>query len=148
MLQAFVRRAVAAWRVASFTAILLSLAIAKRVVPLRVLVRLAWRPTTQSASPQDRHELLSRVLQADRLIALPDRSCLQRSLLIYRVLSRLGADPVLQVGFKSTPDGVVGHAWVTCDGRPVVERSAELRTLKPTVAFGRHGRPLAPVAGQ
>ena len=50
----------------------------------------------------DRSQLLGRAIKTSRLIGVPDRDCLQRSLLLYRVLSRAGANPRLVVGVRRT----------------------------------------------
>jgi len=73
------------------------------------------------------------------LISLRDRDCLQRSLLLYRVLSRASADPTLIVGFHRTNDRILGHAWVVVDGESIIEPEADLSRFSVTLRFGSRG---------
>jgi hypothetical protein len=134
------RRIGIALRVAAYGCVLAALATAKRLLPLRLLVRWAWRPPILSVRNRAaEQEAVSRVLQANRLIGAPDRDCLQRSLLLYRVLSTAGADPELHVGFRRDGPLMAGHAWVVCDGRVVAEPAAGTSSLVPALRFGRAG---------
>jgi len=111
----------------------------KHLVPLRRLVQWAWCPP---AGPRNRDaELLltAGVVRISHLRGLRDRDCLQRSLLLYRVLSRAGADPTLVVGFQRLDSQIVGHAWVVADGNPVVETDADLVRFSPAIRFGAQG---------
>lgn len=113
--------------------------ILKHIVPLTQLARWAW---CAPAGPRDREterRLAASVMRLSQLTGLPDRDCLQRSLLLYRVLSRAGADPKLVVGFQRVNRQVLGHAWVTVDGRPVFEAEADLLRFVPALAFGMQG---------
>jgi hypothetical protein len=60
-------------------------------------------------------------------------------LLLYRVLSRAGADPTLVVGFHRSNGRICGHAWVTVDGRTVIEPEAELVRFSAAACFGLRG---------
>jgi hypothetical protein len=111
----------------------------KRLVPLPNLARLMWvdRP---SGTPN--HERQKRIIRAARLVlrARPlgqDENCLDRSLVLYRFLSMEMLDPRLVVGVRRGPDAVKGHAWVTVDGRPVVEPSVAEYT--PLAVIGPAG---------
>lgn len=59
----------------------------------------------------------------DRIVAIaaafyPGRAlCLERSLVLYARLCRLGSTPEFQLGVQAAPFGA--HAWVTYDGVPV-----------------------------
>ena len=62
----------------------------KHLLPLPVLVRWAWRP---AARPRDRREqmrLVACIVKVSKTLGAADRDCLQRSLLLYRELSRSG----------------------------------------------------------
>jgi hypothetical protein len=76
------------------------------------------------------------------LAGLRDRDCLQRSLLLYRVLSRAGADPTLMVGFLRRNGRIRGHAWVTVDGNPVIEPGPNVVHFSPALGFGPRGAPI------
>jgi hypothetical protein len=117
----------------------IALALLKHLVPLKWLVPQVW---CAAVGPRDREaewRLTSIVLRLSRLTGLPDRDCLQRSLLLYRVLSHMGAQPTLVVGFQRTNGHLRGHAWVTVDGRSVVEPEAELVGFSPALRFGLRG---------
>jgi Transglutaminase-like superfamily len=111
----------------------------KHIFPLTSLVRWAWRPATGPRDPAIEGRISSRVLRLSQLLGLPDRDCLQRSVLLYRVLSRAGAEPMLVVGLKRLNGRIVGHAWVTVDGRPIFESEADLLQFTPTLRLGRRG---------
>jgi hypothetical protein len=119
----------------------------KHIVPLRWLVRRAWCPPTGARDRARERRLAMRVLRLSQRMGLPDRDCLQRSLLLYRVLSRAGADPKLVVGFQRVNSRVLGHAWVTVDGRPVFEPEADLLRFMPALTFGVHGTLLPELPG-
>ena len=65
-------------------------------------------------------------------------NCLARSLVLYRYLSRADADPRLVVGMAK-PDQLLGHVWVTVDGRPLLETPETLGSYTEVVSFGRNG---------
>ena len=67
------------------------------------------------------------------------KTCLRRSLVLYRHLVRLGLDPVLWVGVRKSGRDLAGHAWVTLDGRPVGERREFLERFSPILVL-RRGR--------
>src|SRR5262249_32620234 len=69
------------------------LALLKHMVPLTWLVRRVWCPPVGPRDCEAEGRLTSIVLRLSRLTSLPDRDCLQRSLLLYRVLSHVGAEP-------------------------------------------------------
>src|SRR5262249_43411534 len=119
-------------------AVYVLLGLFKHLVPLRWLARWAWCPPV---GPRDRaaeRGLAAIVLRLSQLTGLPDRDCLQRSLLLYRVLSRAGAAPVLIIGFGRIDGTIRGHAWVMVDNQPVVQE-AELPQFSPAFGFGVGG---------
>jgi hypothetical protein len=116
----------------------LLLGLLKHLVPLTWLARWAWCPPV---GPRDRAlelRLIANVLRLSRLIGLVDRDCLQRSLLLYRVLSRSGAAPTLLIGFRRTSGAILGHAWVIVDDKPVIEQP-DLLQFSAAFGFGQHG---------
>ncbi len=48
-----------------------------------------------------------------------DTRCLVRSLVLVRLLARRGIPAQLVIGARAAPD-FLAHAWVECDGRPVL----------------------------
>jgi hypothetical protein len=109
---------------------------AKFLVPLPRLARLMTAPprTTRRDRRRERRvtQLVDRVAHALRL---PHQgNCLERSLVLYRMLSRAGAAPQLIVGMsRRAPGRIAGHAWVTVDGEPVGELVPE--DMAPVATF-------------
>jgi hypothetical protein len=135
----FRRRCGTGLRLSLYAVACLALGAAKRVVPLPTLARVLWQDA-EGPRNQRREALdVAAVLTATRWIGTRGRDCLQRSLLLYRLLSRSGADPCLIIGFRSQPSGIEGHAWVEVDGRVVGESDAALAQFTPCVGFGPHG---------
>ena len=111
----------------------------KHLVPLRWLVRWVWYPPVAARNREVERRLAAGVARLSQLAGLPDRDCLQRSLLLYRVLSRAGADPTLVIGFQREDYRIIGHAWVVVDGRAVIEPDAGLVRFSATLHFGSRG---------
>jgi hypothetical protein len=114
----------------------------KHLVPLRALVRWAWCPPHGPRDLDAERRLAARVCRLSRLTGLLDRDCLQRSLLLYRMLSRAGANPTLVVGFRRMNGRTFGHAWVIVDGYPVIEPEINLLRFSPMLGFGFRGEAL------
>jgi Transglutaminase-like superfamily len=120
------------------------LGLLKHLVPVKWLVRWAW---CSPVGPRDRElerQLTACIIRLSQLIGRRDRDCLQRSLLLYRVLSGAGADPTLVMGFQRANDRILGHAWVVVDGQAVLEPQADLRRFSVTLQFGSQGTLLPP----
>ena len=113
------------------------LAILKRWVPLPTLARWAW---VDSQRPRDARseQRVAGVIGGFRRSLRTSNDCLHASLLLYRELSRLGAEPILAVGFRRAGERLEGHAWVAVDGRPVQD-GGDLNTFTPVFYFGAHG---------
>jgi len=116
------------------------LGLLKHFVPLNRLVQWAWCPPAGPRNGEVERRLAADMLRLSQLTGLPDRDCLQRSLLLYRVLSRAGADPTLVVGFQRLDGRIIGHAWVVVDGNPIIEPDADLIRFSPTLHFGSRSR--------
>ncbi len=61
----------------------------------------------------------------------------------YRFLIGAHADPQLIIGFRRDDTGVIGHAWVLVDDRPLGDSPTLVATYEVAMTFGRGGRPLA-----
>jgi len=124
-------------------------AILKYFVPLQLLAQWAWCVPAGPRNREAERRLATRVVRLSQLAGLTDRDCVQRSLLLYRVLSRAGADPTLIVGFERLDNRILGHAWVVVDGQAMLETDADVSRFSPTLNFGSqgvllpHGRNLA-----
>jgi len=113
----------------------------KHVLSLSTLARLSWREPRRTLDPAGEQRVIGRAIWVRRAIGCTDRDCLQRSLVLYRELSRAGADPTLMVGFSKTGGGLRGHAWVVARGRAVAEPPDEVADFVPAFRFGRGGAP-------
>ncbi len=112
----------------------------KFVVPLPLLARLMWSRGRSEPRPGQEEKVVVLARGISRVRPLPHRdNCLEKSLLMYRFLSRLNADPRLVTGVRRGEEGVVGHVWVTVAGEPVGESPAELEQYAPVAVFGAGG---------
>jgi len=66
-------------------------------------------------------------------------NCLERSLLLYRYLSRSNPETRLVVGFRDGDRALEGHAWVAVGDRPLGADTDELKPFAPVVSFGPEG---------
>lgn len=121
----------------------------KYVTPLRVLVALARtgvrvRPST---------ERVAQLTEAGASVRLgPWRvpgNCLERSLVLYRLLIASGARPHLVIGMKPghTHAGSAcapGHVWITLGGQVVGAREDDEPGFVPVVAFDAAGQRYQP----
>jgi hypothetical protein len=112
----------------------------KRVLPLPRLVRLAATGRAAGGRNRAREErVIASVVRIYRsgLIRQSD-NCLERSLVTYRYLGALHAEPQLVVGMSRREKGT-GHVWVTVDGRPVHDTAETLDDMEPIVTFAADG---------
>ena len=117
----------------------LLLGVLKHLVPLRSLAKWTWCERT---GPRDRlaeRRLTANALRLSKLLRIADRDCLQRSLLLYRLLSAAGADPELVVGLREQDGKIIGHAWVLVDDMSIVEPESDLVRFSPVLRFGARG---------
>jgi hypothetical protein len=115
------------------------LGILKHLVPLPWLAKRTWCETT---GPRDRvaeRRVTANVLRLSKLLRIADRDCLQRSLLLYRLLSAVGADPELVVGLREQDGKIIGHAWVLVDDMSIVDPESDLARFSPVLRFGARG---------
>ena len=128
-----------AWAVGRLLPLYLALGALKHVVPVQTLARWAWHAPTRTNDPDAVRRAVARVWRTQGLVHLGDRDCLQRSLLLYRELSRLGADPTLMVGFRQAAQRTQGHAWVETRGAVAFEPD-EVHTYVAAFSFGPYGQ--------
>jgi len=119
----------------------LAFVVLRRWLALETLTRWAWRPPKQPRNRRDEVLVAARVTRLSQLM-MRGADCLPRSLLLYRELSRRGADPHLVIGFADASRALAGHAWVTLDGQPLGESASTLAPLTPVCVFGAGGRVL------
>lgn len=122
----------------------LALPILKRLFRLETLVRVVWAaPRTSRRRPdlERRVVRLAHAVWARSPAGRSDENCLERSLAVYRFLSRLNADPELVAALRKDGSNLLGHVWVTVEGKPLGENSTELGEYTPMIVFGARGRP-------
>ena len=129
------RRPAEAWLAVQTVCWLCALPLLKRALPLPKLAGLMWLPARISDRDPGQEERTIRIVT--RLSRASGGNCLARSLVLYRYLSRADAEPRLVVGMAK-PDQLIGHVWVTVDGRPLLETSETLGSYTEIVTFG-HG---------
>jgi hypothetical protein len=117
----------------------------KHLVPLRSLAKWTWCERAGPRDPVVERRLTANVLRLSKLLRIGDRDCLQRSLLLYRLLSAAGADPELVVGFRKQDGKIIGHAWVLVDGASIVGPQSDLVRFSPVFRFGARGALLSQV---
>jgi hypothetical protein len=113
----------------------------KWALPLPRLVQLMWWSSEPSASTPERKRRIATLasgLSGPASIPALD-NCLERSLLAYRYLSKVGAEPELIVGFSLSGGALLGHAWVNVDGEAVYGEAEPLDGFETTICFGRGG---------
>jgi hypothetical protein len=117
----------------------LLLGVLKHLVPLPWLAKWTWCETTGLRDRLAERRLTANVLRLSKLLRIADRDCLQRSLLLYRLLSAVGADPELVVGLREQDGKIIGHAWVLVDDMSIVEPESDLVRFSPVLRFGARG---------
>lgn len=115
----------------------LALPVLKYIVPMRTLARLMWAAPRRSGEDRDRRvqEVIEVWRTGGRLLV--SRNCLERSLLLYRLLSREGARPSLVFGVDRRDGSIAGHAWVELHDEVVHESSAAYDRV---AIFGANGQ--------
>jgi len=139
------------WRNACTIARLLpiyaALGVLERTRPIAKVAAWAWRrPTGHRRDHAEEQRVIGCVVKLARFVGAADRQCLRRSLLLYRELSRLGANPALCVGFRKRGDVTEGHAWVVVSGRPIGEGDWSSAGFETALSFGVEGRFITPDA--
>jgi hypothetical protein len=62
---------------------------------------------------------------------LPGTRCLPRALVLQALLRDAGLNPALRIGVaRDAGGGLMAHAWVECEGRPVLEHE-DMSTYSP-----------------
>lgn len=113
----------------------ISLPILKRVVPVDRLARMLWSPRL---GDDDAREVTTLVNESGRLFL--SANCLERSLVWYRLFSRLGMDPHLVMGARRDDDTLAGHVWIELNGEPFGEPDAARYAI--VVVFAKGGERL------
>ena len=125
-------------RMAAWAAVLPAL---KHTVPLPRLVKLVRAtPRRSSRKPDVEQRIVALAWWLHAPLALLDRGCMQRSLLVYRFLGAAGAQPHLALGVRKEGAAVRAHAWVSVDGAPAGDSRNEIAPFATMLMFGPDGR--------
>lgn len=123
-------------RIAGWAAIL---PVLKRIVPLKVLTKFMWVSAGSSGGVEQEQKIAVLVRWLYTFVFPNERSCLSRSLLLYRFLSRNNTNPLLVTGIRRTEDeNWKGHAWVLVDGKPF-EAEPRIEDFQTLMVFGTGG---------
>lgn len=133
----FYRRIATASTIGRLAPAYAALGVLKHVMPLRRLAPRAWKQQQGPRDPEAERRVIGAVARLRSWFGA-DEDCLQASLLLYRELSGLGADPTLVLGFRRLNDHIQGHAWVLVDGR-IIPDEPDVLFFEPTLHFGRRG---------
>jgi len=116
------------------------LPILKRVVPLKKLAPFMWIPPVDSVDTEQKEKIAAVVRWIYIFIFPGEKSCLERSLLLYRFLSRSCMDPRLVTGMRRMEDETwKGHAWIVVDGKPFEEAFTHIQDYRELIVFGPEG---------
>jgi hypothetical protein len=131
-----------AWLAARVVAWACVLPLLKRFLPIRSLVKLAWRSPRFAPDAEREERVITFARWACRLTRWrAGGNCLERGLIVYRFLLEDGAHPTLVVGVgHDVATNVLGHAWVLVNGEPAGESAAAVSEYVPVFAFGPDGR--------
>ena len=127
-----------AWLVIRMFGWRLALPALKRMLTLDTLAP-AMRARPGRSSEEERVVRLASWVYGSRPLTGGD-NCLERSLLLYRYLSRTDPDARLVVGFRSSGQAVEGHAWVVVGDRAIAAHTDGREPYAPLISFGRDGR--------
>jgi len=129
-----------AWLIARLLSWSLVLPLLKRVVPLKKLAPFMWSLPSGSPDTEREQKIAAVVRWIYIFIFSNEKSCLERSLLLYRFLSRNNQDPRLVTGMRRTETGQWnGHAWIEVDGKPFEETITHVQDFRALIFFGPEG---------
>jgi hypothetical protein len=128
------------WLAARMAVWLCELPVLIRVVPLPALLRRISSDASAAVAdsawhPDDVASVASRVcaLPMFRTRAFP-RSCLRRSLVLFRALTTMGYPATIHFGVRKQGDAFEGHSWVSLQGRPLAE-TASVKAFSSLYSF-------------
>jgi len=120
----------------------LAVPVLKYLLPLPVLVRF-MDATRCGGAPKAAERSGPRIERVRRLLMEGGRlvisgNCLDRSLVIYRFLSEVGASPLLVMGVNHGTSGVSGHAWIEVNGHALADATTD--SFVPILVFAAGGQ--------
>ena len=129
-----------AWLVIRLVAWSFVLPLLKRMIPLKKLAPWMWSRGGKSTD-RDLEQKIAAVVRWIYIFIFPnEKSCLERSLLLYRFLSGCKREPCMVTGMRRTEDGKwKGHAWIEIDGIPFEEATTHTQDFRALILFGPEG---------
>jgi Transglutaminase-like superfamily len=116
------------------------LPILKRIVPLKTLAGLLY---SSQSGPRDaeQEQKIATIVRWFYVFAFSrEKSCLQRSLLLYRFLSLSHSEPELITGLKRDQNSKwKGHAWILVDGKAFGDFESKMEDFRPLLSFEKSG---------
>jgi hypothetical protein len=116
-----------------------TLPLLKYVTPLPVLVRfmaLTPRPGSLDTKRRQRMRAIRQLLEGGRIVI--SANCLERSLVLYRFLSEVGAAPELVMGMSKKSARLAGHTWIQVEGCALADATTD--AFAPMLIFGPEGQ--------
>ena len=100
---------------------------------------LEWLRPSRPYLSQDLLRLQAIVYYTDRWLTIfpynPKGSCLPRSLVLFGFAQRCGFPVKIHFGVRGLDTGMVGHAWLTLEGTPFVEKTRQYKQMVETYSF-------------
>ncbi|MES3629718.1 MAG: lasso peptide biosynthesis B2 protein [Longimonas sp.] len=97
---------------------------ALRLFPFQRVVAASMPAPRYRADRRGRRRIVEAVALVSHAL-MPERPCLPQSLATRYLLARAGFSTDLQIGVKRTEAALSAHAWLECDGRPLIEDDAD-----------------------
>ena len=113
----------------------------KIFIPVKSLARFMWISSKTPVRNLEQEQKIATLVRWIYLFVLSNKkNCVERSLILYRFLSRINSDPILVTGLRHLEDGIwKGHAWILVDGKPFGEPETSVEDFRTLVIFGRNG---------
>lgn len=105
----------------------------------RILDLLLWLSSRKHVAVPNEVGLQHSVRFVNRLVRsfpiLTKGPCLPRSLLLFYFATRFGYPAVLHCGVYRSGSDLEGHAWLSSDGKPFLEKGNPFETYRVTLTF-------------
>ncbi len=100
---------------------------------------LAWLQPKNISATKDEPYVQKLAYFTDQLLRIfpgnPRGNCLPRSLMLFRLARLQGFPVVFHCGVRRDASELVGHAWLTLQEEPFLERSRQHERMVKTVSF-------------
>lgn len=100
---------------------------------------LAWLQPATCSGRKDEQYIARMADRTDHLLRIfpanPKGNCLPRSLILFRIARLEGLPVVFHCGVRRSEFGLDGHAWLTLNEQPFLEKSRQHEAMVKTVSF-------------